>query len=152
LAAKLLLEPVEVAGGHRKRPANDLRVLRIIAAETATEDEVGSKRRTAVHPGCSPARETFSWKTHGVAKCGPKQASQNVLVTVHGSNLEIESLFRQSVVHSLVESVQPCGPMRDVLFDFIGFFHDLHPQHFLAEVSLVELSIQDHFVQVLMLS
>jgi hypothetical protein len=59
------------------------------------------------------------------------------LIDGHGSNLKVETLFGQFVVSALVESVETCRTVCDVLLNLFGLFDNFHSEHFLAEVPFV---------------
>ena len=65
------------------------------------------------------------------------------------SKLEVETRLRQAPVFALVEAVQPRGAVGDVLLHFVGLDQQIHGEHALAEVALVELALEHELVQVL---
>src|SRR5690348_15400299 len=67
------------------------------------------------------------------------------------SKLEVEAGLRKAPILALVEAVQACSAVRDVAFDLVGLDEEVHCEHALAEVALVELALEHELVEVLKL-
>ena len=71
------------------------------------------------------------------------------MIVFTSSQFEVEAGFGEPPVFPLVESIQPRRAMRDVLLHFVGFDQEIHREHALAEVALVELAFEHQLVQML---
>jgi hypothetical protein len=63
----------------------------------------------------------------------------------------VESVSGELPILALVETVEACGAVGDVLLDFLGLDQQTRRQYLLAEVALVEFAFEHDFVQVLKL-
>src|SRR5215510_13687137 len=67
------------------------------------------------------------------------------------SKLEVEARLGEAPVLALVEAVKASGAVRDVSFQLVGFDEEVHCEHALAEVALVELALEHELVEMLKL-
>jgi hypothetical protein len=81
---------------------------------------------------------------------GPREPSQGCRPAPGTlSELEVEAGFDQPLVLALVEAIQPRRAVRHVAFGLVRFDEQIHRQHALAEIALVELSLEHQLVEVL---
>src|SRR4051812_45873559 len=101
----------------------------------------------------SPLRGAGTSMSRSSRTCsaGPYARCTIAFIDLVLSKLEVEAGFRKAPVLALVESVQACGAVRDVAFHLVGLDEEVHCEHALAEVALVESALEHELVEVLQL-